>query len=99
MTDRSNERDEEKSPAILESPQDRPDDRAASSPHWGSSMYQERFRSPHNHDPLCPFLKTNAGCIWCCNLCNYDEHVCMGCGTPLTHLSRDTKEFTKHVCP
>jgi hypothetical protein len=26
-----------------------------------------------------------AGCYECCDLCNYDRHVCPGCGEPLSH--------------
>lgn len=96
--DASIERDSENHEAIPESRGDRQDDRAASSPQWGDTIHQERFRSPHNQDPECPFLKTNAGCIWCCTYCNHDAHECMKCGQPLTHLSRNM-DGTKHDCP
>lgn len=29
-------------------------------------------------------LKTSP-CHMCCDLCNYDTHRCLGCGTPLPH--------------
>jgi hypothetical protein len=44
---------------------------------------------PHNAHPLCSNLKTDAGCIWCCAQCDAGQHVCSGCGTPVSHLGNE----------
>lgn len=41
---------------------------------------------PHVYDKDCPLLKTDEGCYSCCDKCNYDRHICGGCGEPLSHL-------------
>jgi len=35
--------------------------------------------------PYSVFHDRNARCGWCCDFCNYDAHVCGGCGIPISH--------------
>lgn len=59
-------------------------------------------RLPHARDPRCPHLRTDDGCYWCCELCDVDRHVCLGCGEHLTHLGNYVDadgEVTRHECP
>jgi hypothetical protein len=37
-------------------------------------------------DPKCEHpTSPGQGCMWCCRDCNYDEHLCGGCGDSLPH--------------
>jgi hypothetical protein len=55
-------------------------------------------RMPHTRDPRCKFLKTDEGCIWCCELCDHDAHVCAGCGCHVSHLGNDLETGGPHEC-
>lgn len=39
----------------------------------------------HPYDRDCPRLATPEGCYYCCERCNYDRHLCPGCGDNLPH--------------
>jgi hypothetical protein len=45
------------------------------------------MREPHDFDVNCEYLKTDQGCYYCCEACNYDRHICHFCGDNLTHLN------------
>lgn len=37
----------------------------------------------------------NDGCMWCCETCNYDRHICPGCGTIIDHNDKCCEECEK----
>jgi len=53
---------------------------------------------PLNHPPAseCLDLKTEKGCIYCCAACDYDQHICPGCGANLTHLGHERQEVVEY---
>lgn len=44
---------------------------------WGDKGEEYRPDKCY-HDP-------EDGCMWCCRHCNYDRHLCLGCGTVVAH--------------
>lgn len=37
------------------------------------------------HNPSKCQHEPDDGCEWCCSVCNYDRHLCPGCGTVSNH--------------
>lgn len=40
--------------------------------------------------------KRQGGCFNCCEKCNFDQHFCLGCGTPLLHNGLEAKTEETH---
>lgn len=36
------------------------------------------------------------GCMWCCQRCNYDTHMCGGCGTIVGHNETTCPDCKKY---
>lgn len=51
----------------------------------------------HDWSRDCEYLKTDDGCYYCCDNCNYATHTCHGCGNTLTHLDNNPKTKKPHT--
>lgn len=54
---------------------------------------------PPEHEPIgpdCEHLKAG-NCPWCCPSCNYDRHLCGGCGMSLNHQGNEP-DGKRHDC-
>lgn len=49
----------------------------------------------HEFDRDCEYLKTDTGCYYCCDSCNYNTHICHGCGSDLSHLGNEVAEVVR----
>ena len=45
-------------------------------------------------EPYPPGKNPCKGCPMCCDTCNYDMHICQGCGTHINHGASSCKECT-----
>lgn len=54
---------------------------------------QETCRLPYYHHP------EGEACMYCCDRCNYDRHLCGGCGASLRHGEYTCKECEAELAP